>query len=52
MPAWGWVLIAIGVVVVLAAIAWRALAARRTRNLHERFGSEYDRTADRLGGTR
>ena len=52
MPAWGWVLIAIGVVVVLAAIAWRALAARRTRSLQNRFGSEYDRTADELGGTR
>ena len=52
MPAWGWVLIAIGVLVVLAAIAWRALAARRTRSLQNRFGSEYDRTADQLGGTR
>jgi hypothetical protein len=43
MPAWVWVLIAIGVVVVLAVVAWNALARRRTSRLQERFGPEYDR---------
>jgi hypothetical protein len=44
MPSWGWVLIAIGVVVVLALVAWSAFGARRRRGLQERFGPEYDRT--------
>jgi hypothetical protein len=44
MPSWGWVLIAIGIVVVLALVAWSALSARRRRGLQERFGPEYDRT--------
>jgi hypothetical protein len=52
MPTWGWVLIGIAVIVVLAAIVWRALVARRTQSLQNRFGSEYDRTADELGGRR
>ena len=42
MPTWGWVLIAIGAVVVLAALVWSAVAARRRKGLPERFGSEYD----------
>jgi hypothetical protein len=46
MPAWGWVLIAVAIVVVLAAVAWRAYARRRTGQLQERFGPEYDRTVD------
>jgi hypothetical protein len=44
MPSWGWVLIAIGIVVVLALVAWSAFGARRRRGLQERFGPEYDRT--------
>lgn len=52
MPTWGWVLIGIAVLVVLAAVVWRALAARRTHTLQTQFGSEYDRTADELGGRR
>jgi len=46
MPAWAWVLIAIGVLAVIASVAWQGLAARRTGRLRERFGPEYDRTVD------
>ena len=44
MAAWEWILIAIAAVIVLAAFAWNAFAARRRKGLQERFGSEYDRT--------
>ena len=43
MPAWVWVLIAAGVVVVLAFVLWQALARRRTGRLQKQFGPEYDR---------
>jgi hypothetical protein len=43
MPVWGWVLIAVGVVVVLGVLAWNARARRRTSRLQDRFGPEYDR---------
>jgi hypothetical protein len=44
MPAWGWVLIGIGVVALCLLAAWRAFTARRRRGLQETFGPEYDRT--------
>jgi hypothetical protein len=44
MPTWGWVLIAIGAVLVCLALAWTAFSARRRRRLQESFGPEYDRT--------
>jgi len=44
VPTWGWIVIAIAAVVVLAAIAWSAYAGRRRKGLQDRFGSEYDRT--------
>jgi len=43
MPAWVWVLIAVGVVAVLAVVLWQALARRRTGRLQQQFGPEYDR---------
>lgn len=43
MPAWVWVLIALGVVAVLAVVLWQALARRRTGRLQRQFGPEYDR---------
>jgi hypothetical protein len=45
MSTWIWVLIAIGVVIVVAGVLWSALRARRTKGLRERFGPEYDRVA-------
>jgi type VI protein secretion system component VasK len=44
MPSWVWVLIAIGIVVVLALIVWQGLSRRRTSRLQEQFGPEYNRT--------
>jgi cytoskeletal protein RodZ len=44
MPSWGWVLIAIAVIVVLALVVWQALSQRRTGKLQQQFGPEYDRT--------
>lgn len=44
MPSWVWVLIAIALVIVLAAVVWQALAKRRTGRLQQQFGPEYDRT--------
>lgn len=44
MPSWVWVVIAIAAVAVLAIVVWRALARRRTGQLQEQFGPEYDRT--------
>jgi hypothetical protein len=44
VPTWGWIVIAIAAVVVLAAIAWSAYNSRRSKDLQQRFGSEYERT--------
>jgi hypothetical protein len=44
MPAWGWVLIAVAVVAVIAVAAWQAMRRKRTGRLRERFGPEYERT--------
>ena len=46
MPAWGWILIAIGIVVVIAAVVMSMLSKRRTKQLQSQFGPEYDRTVD------
>jgi hypothetical protein len=44
VPTWGWIVIAIAAVVVLAAIAWNTYSSRRRKGLQDQFGSEYDRT--------
>jgi hypothetical protein len=44
MPVWAWVVIAIGAVALLAVISWRLVSQRRTRELRQKFGPEYDRT--------
>jgi hypothetical protein len=46
MPAWVWVLIAIGIAAVLALVVWQAFARRRTGRLQEQFGPEYNRAVD------
>src|SRR5262252_9442801 len=46
MPAWGWILIAIGIVVVVAAVVMSMTSKRRTKQLQSQFGPEYDRTVD------
>lgn len=52
MPGWGWALVIVAAVVVVAVVAWQAFAARRTRSLRERFGPEYDRTTTVAGDRR
>lgn len=46
MPDWVWVPIIVAAVILVAAVAWRAMAARRTRTLQDRFGPEYNRTLE------
>ena len=43
MPAWAWVVIALVVVAVVALAAWLAYRKRRTGQLRDTFGPEYDR---------
>ena len=52
MPTWAWILIVVLAVVVVATVLWRGLAARKTKELQERFGPEYDRTAGATGSKR
>jgi len=44
MDAWVWILIVVVVLVAIAVAAW-AFRSRRTTELKERFGPEYDRVA-------
>jgi hypothetical protein len=43
MSAWMWVVLAIAVVAVIALVVWNVSTRRRTMQLRERFGPEYDR---------
>ena len=52
MSAWIWVVLAIAIVVVLAALAWRMPATRRTQRLQSQFGPEYDRTVEQADSRR
>jgi hypothetical protein len=55
MPAWGWALIAIGAVVVLALIAMAVMSSRKRRRreaLRGRFGDEYERKVQEAGRRR
>jgi hypothetical protein len=51
MPVWGWILIAVAVVLVGAVIGAAAAASRRKRTEHlkDRFGPEYQRTVSETG---
>jgi FtsZ-interacting cell division protein ZipA len=52
MSTWVWIVIAAVVVIVVLAIVWSALRAKRTRALQDTFGNEYDRTVDQAGDRR
>jgi hypothetical protein len=53
MPTWAWIVIVAAVVVVLVVVAMAvATRARRTRQLRQGFGPEYDRTVEAAGGKR
>lgn len=51
MPMWGWILIVV-VLLAAAAAAWWAWSARRSLQLKDRFGREYDRTVAEAGDRR
>jgi hypothetical protein len=54
MSAWGWILIAIGViaVIVVGALIWASYDRKRSQELRRRFGPEYDRALDDADGRR
>jgi hypothetical protein len=52
MPVWGWVLVVIGIVVILAIVAFIVMTRRRTAVLREQFGPEYERTVETTGERR
>jgi hypothetical protein len=45
MDTWVWIVIAIAAAVVVLGIVWALVRARRTKNLKQGFGPEYDRVA-------
>ena len=49
MPGWGWALIVVAVVVVLAALAWVGRSKQRKKHLEGRFGPEYERSVRTTG---
>jgi hypothetical protein len=52
MSTWVWIVIAFVVVIVVLAIVWNAMRAKRRRVLQDTFGREYGRTVDQAGGRR
>jgi hypothetical protein len=52
MAGWVWVLIIVGLIILIALVAWRALGSRRTAKLKGRFGPEYDRVAETAANRR
>lgn len=52
MDAWVWVVIAVAAIVVIGLLAWAATRKRRTDQLRDRFGPEYERTVGEAGDRR
>ena len=52
MDAWMWIVLAVALVALVAAIAWMASTHHRTSELRDTFGSEYDRTIEGADGRR
>jgi FtsZ-interacting cell division protein ZipA len=52
MDTWVWIVIAVVAAIVLLAVLWSAMRAKRSSALKDTFGSEYDRTVDQAGGRR
>lgn len=52
MPAWAWILIAVGAIILVLAALAVAMSRRRSGRLRERFGPEYERTVAQRGGRR
>lgn len=52
MDTWVWIVIIAAIVIVVALIVWAVARKRRTDELRERFGPEYDRALNHEGGRR
>ena len=52
MPVWVWIVIAIAAVVVLGILVWLASAQRRSSQLRDRYGPEYERLESDLDSRR
>jgi hypothetical protein len=52
MDTWVWIVIAAAAVVVVLLAVWAASRKRRTSDLREGFGPEYDRTVEEAGSRR
>jgi hypothetical protein len=46
MPLWGWILVALGAVLLLSVAIGAMMTKRRTAHLKDKFGPEYDRTVE------
>ena len=52
METWVWIVIAVVAAIVVLAVVWSATRAKRSRDLKDSFGREYDRTVDQAGDRR
>src|SRR5438067_1524668 len=52
VDTWVWIVLAIVVVAVVAALGWIIARQQRTKRLREGFGPEYDRTVEQFGDRR
>jgi hypothetical protein len=52
VSTWLWVIIVIAAFVIVAGAAWAMVSRRRSEQLREGFGSEYDRTLESAGDRR
>ena len=52
MPVWGWIIIAVVAIAIVAIGARQISASRRSSHLRDRFGPEYDRVAGATGSKR
>jgi hypothetical protein len=52
MSTWVWVLIVVGVIAVVAVVAWVMAQRRKREHLQNRFGPEYDRAVEGSGSRR
>jgi hypothetical protein len=52
MDTWGWVVLALLALVAIAIVVWVSAQARRSKQLQEGFGPEYERVVDEAGDKR
>jgi FtsZ-interacting cell division protein ZipA len=52
MDTWVWIVIAAAAVLAVLAVVWSAARARRSGELKDTFGREYDRTVEQAGDRR